>query len=88
MESFTALLERLHTLDQLLRTRQTGTPEQLSTKLGMSRSSWFKLKDWLEFQLQVPIVYDKQLQTYYYSTPGHIFIGFQRKYSEKKQSLI
>lgn len=60
-------LDRFSRLDYLIRHRATGTPEELAEKLGITRSTWFRLKEELTLDLGLPIAYDPLAQTYYYT---------------------
>jgi len=68
-------LTRIETADNLIRTKGTGTPEQLAKRLGLSKSSWYNLKVEMENR-GAPILYSKTLRTYYYIEPGTFKIGF------------
>jgi biotin operon repressor len=61
-------LFRLQRIDNLIRTRATGTPEALAEKLGMSECTIYRLIGRLKEQ-GLPILYDKKCQTYYYAEP-------------------
>ena len=54
-------LIKLDRLDALVRRQATGSPEQLSGRLGMSRSSLFELIAFLRDEMQAPIRYSKSL---------------------------
>jgi predicted DNA-binding transcriptional regulator YafY len=69
--------EKLARIDSLIKRRATGSPEHLSRTLGICRATWF---NWLEQlkALGLPIAYDPDAQTYYYTRPGRaLFIRWE-----------
>lgn len=58
----------LQQIDHLIRTRATGTPEQLASRLGACERDVFRLIADLRDQ-GFPIAYDRQAYTYYYMEP-------------------
>jgi predicted DNA-binding transcriptional regulator YafY len=64
--SFIKKLERIERIDQLIKLRATGTPEELASKLAISESSLYDTLSTMK-DLGAPIEYDKYLETYYYS---------------------
>lgn len=70
--------ERLIYLDRLIRTRATGTPEQLAQKLGLSTSGWYRLRDILVNDLDWPLAFDPYRCTYYYTENVMFVMGFKR----------
>ena len=71
-------IDRLRYLDYLIRTRATGTPQQLAEKLGLSPSGWFAWRDKLVNDLEWPLAYDPHGQTYHYTENVKFMIGFKR----------
>jgi hypothetical protein len=71
-------IDRLHYLDHLIRTRATGTPEQLAKKLSLKPSGWYRLRDILINDLEWPLAYDPHGQTYHYTENVKFEIGFKR----------
>jgi hypothetical protein len=67
------LLERI---DQKIRTRATGTPEDLAHSLETSRRNIFRLIEELKDQ-GLPIEYDKNRHTYYYTETVEIRFSIQ-----------
>ena len=57
----------LQRIDNLIRTRATGTPRSLASRLDISECSVYRLIDRLKDQ-GFPIAYDKGAQTYYYQS--------------------
>jgi hypothetical protein len=58
----------LQRIDYLIRTRATGTPVQLSSRLNTCEREVYRLIASLREQ-GFPIAYDKQADTYYYMEP-------------------
>lgn len=81
------LSHRLEQLDYLLRTKATGNPTELATKLGISERAWFKFRDELVNEMHVPLAYCPILRSYYYTAAGKIEIGFKRLDDNKKEHL-
>lgn len=76
LQTFPQTLALIERIDHLVRTRATGTPEQMAQRLGVSRSTWFNYVAVLKTELKFPIEYDRQDRTYYYSQPGIFQIGY------------
>ncbi len=70
--------QRLLYLDSLLALQATGTPKELAKKLQMTERSWYKLRDELIHDLQIPIVYNSKQRSYIYQEKGMLKMGFQR----------
>lgn len=66
-------------LDTLIQKKSTGTPTELARKLGITERAWYKIRDELINDLNVPLAYDPQRQTYYYEQEGQLLFGFQRR---------
>lgn len=73
------LVNRFTYLDALIRRGATGTPGQLAQRLGLTERAWYNLRDELINDLNVPIAYDADRQTYYYREEGQLLFQFQRK---------
>ncbi len=58
----------LQRIDQLIRTRATGSPERLASRLGCCQRDVFRLIADLRDQ-GFPIAYDRHADTYYYQEP-------------------
>jgi predicted DNA-binding transcriptional regulator YafY len=67
-------IERINRLNEMIKYRRTGTPQQLAKRLNLSTSMIYKLMDELRLR-EVPVEYSRQMGTYYYSR------GFQMKIS-------
>lgn len=73
------LVNRFAYLDALLKKRATGTPKELAKRLDLTERAWYKLRDELINDLNVPIAYDAHARTYYYQQEGQLLFTFQRK---------
>ena len=62
-------LKRLRRLDDLIRRKATGSPDQLAYKLDVSRRTVFRLIDFLR-NFGAPIAYCGVKQRYYYREEG------------------
>lgn len=59
-------IDRINRLHEMIKYRRTGTPRELAQRLNLSTSMIYKLMDELKLR-EAPIVYSRQLGTYYYS---------------------
>ena len=63
-------------LDSLIRSSFRGTPLQYAERLKISRSTFFRLVDYMTGELQTPIVYDAGFGKYVYEKEGMLLFGF------------
>lgn len=68
-------IDSLIYLDHLIRTKATGTPEQLAKKLNLSPCGWYKLRDLLTNDLDWPLAFNPYNKTYYYTKNIKFEIG-------------
>ena len=68
-------------LDQMIRLRFRGNADDFSRRLGVSRSTFFRLIDDMK-NLEAPIEYDDMGQFYYYEKVGRFRFGFTSKAQE------
>lgn len=73
-------------LDQMIRLRFRGNADSLSRRLGVSRSTFFRLLDDMK-SLDAPIEYDETGQFYYYEKVGRFQLGFFKKPYRKYPQL-
>ena len=71
------IFNRLERLDILIRTRSTGTPQELAKRLNMSERNLYHFLDVMK-DLGAPIFYCKTRKSYYYSEKGHFSIRFKK----------
>ncbi len=82
-----SITKRLRHLDSLIKSKATGTPKELAHKLGISERAWYKLRDQLISECEVPIAYCKINRTYYYIDVGSFIIGFQKMSESKRENI-
>ena len=68
-------LDRIARLDQLIRMKNTGTPEALAMRLGVSKRTVFEILNDMR-QLGAQIDYCPDRRSYYYSNDGRFKFGF------------
>ena len=80
--------ERIKYMHFLIERKATGHPRRFAEKLGVSRSTLMEyIKDMKE--IDAPIAYDKNRETYYYKEPCELNLGFQLSaLSEDESSAI
>lgn len=66
-------IERINLLNKLIKQGRTGSPNDLSKRLGLSTSRLHRIIEELRLN-GAPIAYSRQLQTYYYESGYDIFI--------------
>lgn len=74
----TKLQQRIEYLNHLLKNRATGTPKELAKKIGLTERGWYKLRDQMINDLDIPMAYCPKLRSYYYTEPGTFEFGFKR----------
>jgi len=70
-------IRRIERLDTLLRTRSTGTPEELARKLGLSPSQLYQIMRIMRNQMKAPIYYSRAEQSYCYEESVHFVCAFK-----------
>lgn len=78
-------IDRINLLDKLIRQRRTGTPDELSARLGISVSRLYVVLDELK-TLGAPICYSRRLLTYYYEQEFAISIAVNIEELETSQT--
>ena len=81
LEKYCQMLARL---DYWIRTQNTGTPNSLAQRLGISSRRLYDLLDYLR-DLGGDVAYSRKRQTYYYKTPCKLVIQI---YVEKDDSVL
>jgi len=72
------LRQRLSYLNQLIKQRATGSPKELARKLCITERVWYKLRDELVNDLNLPIDYCPHSRSYIYTEEGSFEIGFKK----------
>lgn len=63
-------------MDDLIRRKATGTPEEFAEKMDLSRSALLKYIKLLK-ELNAPVKYDQERRSYYYLFPCKLRFGFE-----------
>jgi len=71
-------LVKLDRLDNLIRRKATGKPEELAKRLGLSRSTLFEIISYLRGEMNAPIIYNRYICSYEYSYSPKFYLGFER----------
>ncbi|MBL6446751.1 hypothetical protein JMN32_10540 [Fulvivirga sp. 29W222] len=69
-------IKKVKKIDALIQQQKTGKPKDFARTLNMSVSNLHYLLRLLREELNAPIIYDRQLNTYRYSTAGSIVLDF------------
>ena len=69
------ILERYKKMDKMIKRRNTGTPHEFATKLGISKSQLFNHLDYFR-KKGAEITYNKTLETYIYIKPVELTAEF------------
>ena len=69
---------RIKAMDNCIRRKATGTPEEFAEKMNFSRSTLMEYIKLLK-ELNAPIEYDNLRKSYYYLFPCEFNIGFESK---------
>lgn len=79
MQKLFKALNCLVKIDDLIKSESTGTPTQLSDKVGVSKRTIHKYIKAMKEQ-GAPIMYKRmhKHQSYFYSEKGTFFIGFRK----------
>lgn len=76
-------LDRIEYLDYLIRRKCTGTPKELSKKLGVSERWLYEILNELKKDLNFPIKYSRKRRSYVYTSKGGLVIKFMSKEEQK-----
>ena len=68
-------LNRLQTLDHLIKRKSTGTPQQLAKRINVSERTIFELIRSMK-ERGAPISYSRKRSSYFYTVNGEFNIGF------------
>lgn len=72
---FLRKIQILERVDQLIRLKSTGTPDDLSILLNVSKRSVYNIIELMK-NMGAPIKYCQMRKTYYYSYQCNLIIGF------------
>ena len=68
--------QKLERLDQLIRLKATGSPDELAEKMGTSKRTIFRTINDLK-EIGCPIYFDKHKNSYCYQYAGKLIIKFE-----------
>ena len=71
-------IDRMKRMDQLIRTKATGPPEEFSRKIGVCKSVLLDHINELK-RMDAPIAYDRVRRSYYYVKDVRLIIDFRDK---------
>lgn len=71
-------LNRVITIDALIRRKATGNPDDLAGHLNISRRTLFNTLNFMREHLEAPIVYSKCRRTYSYDNEGMFDFKFKK----------
>lgn len=71
-------LTRIERMDQFIRTRSTGTPEEFAQKLGISPSHLYQILKFIKETMHTRVYYSKTHQSYCYEDNVRFFFGYQK----------
>ncbi|GAO41958.1 HTH domain-containing protein [Flavihumibacter petaseus] len=70
------VIDRLDRLDNLIRTKSTGTPQDLANKLNISRSTLYEYIGLLK-SMGAPISFCRRRNSFYYEVEGKFHFNFK-----------
>jgi len=77
MSHFLVDLVKLDRLDNLIRRKATGSPEELAQRMGLSRSRLFQILSFLRIEMKAPIRYNRYVCSYEYEYLPKFYLGFE-----------
>jgi hypothetical protein len=79
--------QRLIYLNHLIKQKATGSPKELARKLCITERAWYKFRDELVNDLNLPIEYCTHSRSYVYTEEGSFEIGFKKLPPDKAANL-
>ena len=77
-------LDRIKRMDDLIRKKATGPPDEFAEKVGLSRSALMKYIKLLK-EMNAPLEYDKERQCYHYLFPCKLKIGYETRHLNEQE---
>lgn len=65
-------------IDSLIKRKVPGNAADYAGRLNISRSTFFRLLQYMRTELKVPITHDKVRNRYLYQEDGRLYFGFVR----------
>ncbi|MFD2244972.1 HTH domain-containing protein [Pontibacter ruber] len=84
--NFRKYIERIKYLDELIRKEKTGTPEELASRLGISRAQLYNIIDEMKAEGLV-INYTRKRGTFYYTSNKKLEIAFSMRVVSEEENL-
>lgn len=78
MQQLTKQISLIERIDQLVRLHATGTPQELASRLNISKAKLYRVIDVMK-ELEAPIVYNIALQSFEYEEAVKFKCGFYVK---------
>jgi response regulator of citrate/malate metabolism len=72
-------IEKISKINQYILKHQTGTPENLASKLNISKSMLHRYVKYLKEDMRAPVLYSRLKRTYSYDGNGELTIDGWRK---------
>ncbi|TRX60630.1 hypothetical protein FNH22_06180 [Fulvivirga sp. M361] len=82
---FSKMVDKFHRIDQLIRMKATGQPNELARKLSVSPSTVYEYMDVMKNVLAAPVRYCKVRRSYVYDKNGKLHLGFKNEQWTAKQ---
>jgi hypothetical protein len=73
--------------DELIRSNRKGSAKQFAKSIGTSKSTFFRLLEYMREELKAPVVYSQEKGKYCYEQEGFLFFGFVPGSILKKEDL-
>ena len=77
--TFEERIRIFRSLDNLINRKYRGKSKDYATKLGISRSAFFRILEYLRDEFGVPVIYKKADNRYTYQKKGSMYFGFLEK---------
>ncbi len=75
-------------LDALVKRKFRGNAREYAIKLGVARSTFFRLLEHIREEFKAPLFHNKRENRYEYVTKGSLFIGFLPVSSEELRKIM
>ena len=63
-------------IDNLINLKMAGNSKDYYAKLGIARSTFFLLLEYMRDELKAPVIYDRVQKRFRYTKEGAMFLGF------------
>ena len=69
-------LKLILTFDDLVKRKVKGNGKDYAVKMGIARSTFFRLLVVIKYEFNAPVVYNKECNRYEYEREGAMYFGF------------